>query len=93
MKLYRCWLPQDVFFFVMWLYLYAEFTPTCGPERALVPDPEECYRHDNAVDRKGGLVSHTSWIWVKVAPRRKPVHLKFHFQPLVTERRLAAVVV
>ena len=27
-------------YFMMCLYLYAEFTTMCGPESSLVPDPE-----------------------------------------------------
>ena len=49
------------------------------------------FQHDNAVDRKGGVLRHTGWVCVKSVLRRKLVHLKFHLQPSVTERRLAAV--
>ena len=64
---------------------YAKFTPRCGPEGPIVLDPEECSRHANVVDRNGrGMVSHTGWAWLKAVSRRKPVHLNFHPQTLVT---------
>jgi len=76
---------RDVAVFVCWVHTYVRAGKVTGAGHGGV------FQHDNAVDRKGGVLRHTGWVCVKSVLRRKLVHLKFHLQPSVTERRLAAV--